>query len=352
LNARTGPLAGITVVEMAGLGPTPFCATLLANAGAEIVRVDRPGGSAHPLTPHLIERDRDTHELDLKTRAGRAAALDIVAHADALVEGYRPGVMERLGLGPETCLARNPKLVYARITGWGQTGPLANSVGHDLNYIALTGALAAIGSSAEPVVPLNLLGDYGGGALYAAFGIACALLAARTTGRGQIVDAAMLDGAASLMSPVYALLAQGIWKNERAANPLDGGAHFYGVYRCKDGKWLAVAPIEPAFYREFLRRLEITDPAFEDQWARARWPELRGKLAGRFAERARAEWCALLEGSDACVSPVLDLEEAPRHPHNVARAVFETRDGAVLPCAAPRFPVWEEAPPGVPKTNV
>ena len=287
--------------------------------------------------------------VDVKKPLGVATALRLIDQADALVEGFRPGVMERLGLGPDVCLARNPRLVYGRMTGWGQAGPLAHTAGHDIDYIALSGALHAIGfRDRPPVPPLNLVGDFGGGAVLLAFGMVCALLEARRSGLGQVVDAAMCDGAGLLMSMIYGIKAAGLWTNEREANLLDGGAPFYGVYECADGKYLAVGPIEPQFYAVFLTMAGITDPELADQLAIDRWPEQRRKLAEWLHTRSRDEWCALLEGTDACVAPVLDLDEAPFHPHNQARGNFVTVGDLVQPAPAPRFsrtPAAIQGPP-------
>ena len=266
-----------------------------------------------------------------------AAVLRLVGEADAILEGFRPGVMERLGLGPEPCLQRNPKLVYGRITGWGQSGPLAQAAGHDINYIALTGALHAIGTAGKPVAPLNLVGDFGGGAMFVAFGIVCALLEAGKSGRGQVVDAAMTDGAALLMAMQYSFKAMGHWKNEREANLLDGGAPFYGTYECADGKWLALGPIEPPFHDLLVAKLDLPADEFAQRWDPASWPRLHKRLADTLRTRTRAQWCELLEGTDACVAPVLDLDEAPRHPHNVARQTFVEHAGVIQPAPAPRF---------------
>jgi alpha-methylacyl-CoA racemase len=275
--------------------------------------------------------------VDLKRPRGVAVALRLLQGADALIEGYRPGVMERLGLGPDVCLARNPRLVYGRMTGWGQTGPLAHAAGHDINYIALSGALHAIGAPGQPYPPLNLVGDFGGGAMLLAWGMLAALWEARRSGEGQVVDAAMTDGAALLMAMMYGVKAGGLWSNDRGANLLDGGAPFYGVYACADGKHLAVGPIEPQFYRLFLEKAGITDPNLANQYDLAAWPQQREKLAAILRTRTRDEWCRLLEGSDACVSPVLDFDEAPQHPHNVARATFVVVDDVLQPAPAPRF---------------
>ena len=337
-----GPLAGVRILEFAGIGPGPMAAMLLADMGATVLRLDRIEaagdlGIASPDRFKVTHRGRRSAAIDLKRPEGVALALDLAAGADALLEGFRPGTMERLGLGPDACLARNPRLVYGRMTGWGQDGPLARAAGHDLNYIALTGALAAIGrEGAPPTPPLNLVGDYGGGALYLAFGVVCALLEARGSGRGQVVDAAMVDGAASLMAGFYGMAAAGIWGEIRGANILDSGAAYYEVYRCGDGKWLSVAPIEKRFRREFFRLIGVGDdaPSGDDP---ADWPELKRLIAARLATRTRAEWCAILEGTDACVAPVLTMAEAPAHPHNRARGTFVEIDGVTQPAPAPRF---------------
>ncbi|MFT4256928.1 MAG: CaiB/BaiF CoA-transferase family protein [Pseudoxanthomonas sp.] len=346
IPVASGPLRGLKVVEFVGLGPAPFCAMMLADMGAEVIRIDqkRPQGapsSAFFAEPRfdILARGRRSLALDLKHPDGLATALHLIGRADALVEGFRPGVMERLGVGPDVCLTRNPKLVYGRVTGWGQSGPLALAAGHDLNYIALTGALYGIGDADRPpTVPLNLIGDFGGGAMMLAFGIACALLEAGRSGRGQVVDAAMTDGAALLSAVAYAFKAGGTWSNERAANLLDGGAPFYACYACQDGKFVAVGAIEPQFYSLLRERLGLQEnPLFDAQHDRARWPEQRRVLSELFASRSRVHWCGLLEGSDACFAPVLDWDEAPAHPHNVARGTFVEIDGVVQPAPAPRF---------------
>ena len=338
-----GPLAGFKIVEMAGIGPAPFCAMMLSDMGAEVIRVDR----TH--SPNDVEflskgrqgatlRGRRTLAVDLKRPGAADAMLGIIGHADALIEGFRPGVMERLGLGPEVCLQRNPRLVYGRITGWGQDGPLAQAPGHDINYIAITGALSCIGRAGEaPVPPLNLVGDFGGGGMLLAFGIVCALLEARSSGRGQVIDAAMVDGAALLMANIFSRKAAGVWINQRGSNALDGGAHWYGVYECADGKYVSVGAIEPQFYRALLEKCGIDDLALRSQWQREEWPALREKLARIFLSRTRAEWCALLEGSDACFAPVLDMDEAPAHTQNRARSTFVEVEGVAEPAPAPRF---------------
>lgn len=336
-----GPLNGVKVVEFAGLGPAPFCGMLLSDLGADVVRIDRK--DARPAQPHHVtHRGRKSIALDLKNKDSIELCLQLFERAEILFEGFRPGVMERLGLGPDVALKRNPKLVYGRMTGWGQTGPLAHAAGHDINYIAITGALHAIGTRERPVPPLNLIGDFGGGALYLAFGLLAALTHARATGKGQVVDAAMVDGAASLMSYFYGFRAEGTHTAERAANRLDGGAHFYDVYKCADGAWIALGSIEPQFYALLREKAGLRDPDFDAQLDRTRWPTLKEKLAKIFATKTRAEWCAIMEGSDVCFAPVLELGEAPAHPHNVARDAFVTLEGVVQPAPAPRF----EATPG------
>ncbi len=330
-----GPLKGLKVIELAGIGPAPFCAMLLADMGADVIRVERAGMSRQERT---LSRGRRTIVLDLKDPMALRTVLALIEQADALIEGFRPGVMERLGLGPEVCLARNPRLVYGRMTGWGQDGPLAQAAGHDINYIALTGALHAIGSAhGPPVPPLNLVGDFGGGGTLLAFGLVCALLEARSSGQGQVVDAAMTDGSALLMSMIYELKSAGFWHDERGHNILDGGAPFYNTYECLDGHWVAIGPIEPQFYALLLERCGITDPAFQSQYNQEQWPHLKTKLAAIFKTKTRADWCALLEGTDACFAPVLDLDEAPAHPHNQARQTFIEVEGAMQPAPAPRF---------------
>ena len=335
-----GPLAGFKVVEMAGLGPAPFCGMLLADMGAQVLRITRPGPTA-PLQDgrfDVFARGKQSIGVDLRGPAALAAVLDAIAKADALIEGFRPGVMERLGLGPDVCLARNPRLVYGRMTGWGQTGPLAHAAGHDINYIALAGALHAIGPAGQkPTVPLNYIGDWGGGGMLLGFGLVCALLEAKTSGHGQVVDAAMTDGTALLSTMMYGFKAQGQWSNRRGDNMLDGGAHFYDTYTCADGKHIAIGAIEPQFYALLLKLLRITDPAFQAQLNPAAWPDLKHRLSALFATRPREAWCALLEGTDTCFAPVLDWDEAPLHPHNVARGTFVQVDGVVQPAPAPRF---------------
>jgi len=341
-ETRLGPLAGVKIIEMAGVGPAPFAGMLLADMGADVVRIDRKPtakGDAFDAIADgaCLDRGRRSIALDLKKPEAVAAALELVAGADALIEGFRPGVMERLGLGPDVCLARNPRLVFGRVTGWGQDGPLAGAAGHDIDYIALTGALYAIGPEDAPTPPLNLLGDFGGGAMFLAFGVACALVEARGSGRGQVVDAAMTDGVGLLMAMTYKLKAGGFWRGERQANVLDGGAPFYGVYRCADGKWVAVGALEPQFFAALLDRLGLEAGAFVDRWDPRAWPAMRTRLEAIFAQRPRDEWAALFADSDACVAPVLDMDEAPRHPHAVARCAFVDVDGAPQPAPAPRL---------------
>ncbi|HUH93745.1 MAG TPA: CaiB/BaiF CoA-transferase family protein [Casimicrobiaceae bacterium] len=333
----TGPLADVRVVELAAIGPVPFAAMLCADMGADVVRIGRPG--APVLRPHdIVERGRRVVELDLKTDEGVASALALIEHADVLIEGFRPGVMERLGLGPDVALARNPRIVYGRMTGWGQSGPLAQAAGHDIDYIALAGALAAIGErDRAPVPPLNLLGDFGGGALYLVVGVLAALLEARGSGHGQVIDCAMVDGAASLMTFIYAALARGEWRDARGSNLLDGGAPFYGTYRCADGRYIAVGALEAQFHAELIERLGLDAEAFGDRDDPASWPRLRRLLEESFLRRTRREWCELLEGSDACFAPVLDMREAAQHPHLAARATIAALDGVPCPAPAPRF---------------
>jgi alpha-methylacyl-CoA racemase len=337
-----GPLSGIRILEIAALGPAPFCAMLLSDLGAEVVRVDRPGPERGGLDADprldLLRRGRRSVVVDLKHRHGAATILRLVERADALIEGFRPGVAERLGIGPEPCLARNPRLVYGRMTGWGQEGPLAAAAGHDIDYIALSGALHAIGQAGgPPVPPLNLVGDFGGGALYLAVGVLSALMEASRSGQGQVVDAAMVDGAASLLTLFCGLTAAGHWTEARGANLLDGGAPFYAVYETADGKHLAVGALEPQFYAELLRRLGLNGEPLPAQHDRARWPELRRRFAEVFRQRTRNEWCEIFEGTDACVAPVLSLSEAAVHPHLAARRTFVEVDGTVQPAPAPRF---------------
>ncbi|MEU3056468.1 CaiB/BaiF CoA transferase family protein [Streptomyces griseus] len=334
-----GPLTGVRVVELAGIGPGPFAAMLLADLGADVVRVDRPGGAGLGIDPayDLTNRNKRSVLLDLKSDEGPARVLDLVERADILIEGYRPGVAERLGVGPEPCLARNPKLVYGRMTGWGQDGPLAERAGHDIAYLALTGTLSMIGRPDEPpTVPANLVGDYAGGSLYLVVGVLAALQHARAHGEGQVVDAAIVDGAAHLASMIHGMLAAGSWQDRRGANLLDGGCPFYGTYATSDGGHMAVGPLEGQFYAEFAGLLGIADD-FPDRWDLARWDELRAAVTERFLTRTRAEWTEVFAGTDACVAPVLSLTEAPHHPHLVARSTFVEHGGITQPAPAPRF---------------
>ncbi len=348
-----GPLQGIKVVELAGIGPAPMCAMLLADLGAEVIRVDRLApadlGIDSGRQYNLLERSRRSIAVDLKSAEGVEVVLKLAEQADALIEGFRPGVTERLGLGPDVCLARNPRLVYGRMTGWGQDGPMALAAGHDINYIALTGVLDAIGTSGgQPVPPLNLVGDFGGGALYLAFGVLAGLLEARTSGQGQVIDAAMVDGAASLLTAIYGMYGSGSWQLERGTNILDTGAHFYGTYECADGKWISIGSIEAKFHAELLEKLGLEESDIPDRMDRSRWVEHKKRLTELFLSKTRDEWCAVMEGSDVCFAPVLSMAEAPSHPHNVARGTFVEVDGVIQPGPAPRFsrtPGQVQSPP-------
>ena len=356
---ESGPLKGIRIVEFAGVGPAPFCAMLLADMGAEIISLDRT-------TPHGLgikkearfnptTRSRLSMAVDLKSASGRAVVLRLLEQADALIEGYRPGVMERLGLAPETCWERNPKLVFGRGTGWGQEGPLAESVGHDLNYLALTGALSMIGSRDRgPAIPLNLLGDYAGGGLYLALGIVSALLEAKTSGKGQIVDAAMIDGIQSLMTHYFAFIASGRWVFERESNFFDGGAPWYNVYETKDRKHISIAPVERKFYDQLLEAMGLDPAKLPDQLDRDTWPELRRRFADIFRSKTRDEWCEVMEGREVCFAPVLNIDEAINHPHMRARGSFLDVDGVPQPAPAPRFsrtPSSVRSGPPIPGSN-
>ncbi|MFH8223334.1 CaiB/BaiF CoA transferase family protein [Streptomyces sp. NPDC018057] len=336
---RDGPLTGVRVVELAGIGPGPFAAMLLGDLGADVVRVDRPGGAGLGIDPaaDVTHRNKRAMVVDLKSPEGSARVLDLAARADILIEGYRPGVAERLGVGPEECHARNPRLVYGRMTGWGQDGPLAPRAGHDISYIAVTGALGLIGEpDRPPAVPANLLGDYAGGSLYLVVGVLAALHHARATGAGQVVDAAVVDGTAHLSAMLHGMLAAGAWQDRRHANLLDGGSPFYGTYETADGRYMAVGALEQRFYDAFMTRLGIPGqaPARDDM---TRWGELREAIAARFRTRTRDEWTAVFEDSDACVAPVLSLREAPHHPHLAARGTFTEHAGLTQPAPAPRF---------------
>ncbi|MFE5832248.1 CaiB/BaiF CoA transferase family protein [Streptomyces sp. NPDC056508] len=350
-TTRNGPLTGVRVVELAGIGPGPFAAMLLADLGADVVRVDRPGGPGLGIDParDLTNRNKRSVLVDLKAADGPATVLDLVGRADVLIEGYRPGVAERLGVGPDACLARNPRLVYGRMTGWGQDGPLAPTAGHDIGYIAITGALGMIGPDPEdpPAIPANLLGDYAGGSLYLVIGVLAALQHARAHGEGQVVDAAIVDGTAHLTTMIRGMLAAGSWQDRRGTNLLDGGCPFYGVYATSDGGHMAVGALEEQFYAEFVRLLGIGDEAAAGRYDLARWPDLREAVAKAFLSRTRQEWTEVFDGSDACVAPVLSLDEAPSHPHLAARGTFAEHGGLTQPAPAPRF----SATPGTLRTG-
>jgi alpha-methylacyl-CoA racemase len=337
-----GPLAGFRIVEMAGIGPAPFAATLLADMGAEVIRVDRREAADLGLPGReprfdVLHRGRRSLAVDVKSEAGREVVRRLATKADALIEGFRPGVMERLGLGPDILLKANPRLVFGRMTGFGQDGPMAQAAGHDIDYIALAGALHAIGRKEGPVPPLNLVGDFGGGGMFLAFGVVCGLLEAKKSGKGQVVDAAMVDGAAYLMAGIYGLFSQGSWLDQRGANFIDGGAPYYDVYATRDGKWLAVGAIETRFYEELIEKLGLAGKDLPKQHDRKRWPELKERIAAAIATRTRDEWETIFKGSDACVAPVLAMGEVARHPHNRARSTFVERDGVLQPAPAPRF---------------
>ncbi|HEY5185746.1 MAG TPA: CaiB/BaiF CoA-transferase family protein [Actinomycetes bacterium] len=347
MSVSRGPLAGVRVVELAGIGPAPFACLLLAELGADVVRVDRPGGGGLAAASATgLHRSRPCVAVNLKTEQGRDVVLRLVERADVLVEGLRPGVTERLGVGPEECLARNERLVYARMTGWGQDGPLAPTVGHDITYAAITGALHSIGTPDKPMQAVNLVADFGGGALYLVVGVLSALLERSRSGRGQVVDAAMVDGAASLMTMVYGLLGAGLWQDARQANLLDGGAPFYDTYRCADGRHVAVGALEPQFYAALLAGLGLTGQLEGHQLDVRHWPDHRERFAAVFATRTRDEWADHFAGTDACVAPVLSLTEAPAHPHLAARGVFADVSGSPQPVVAPRF----SRTPGLPPT--
>jgi alpha-methylacyl-CoA racemase len=351
-----GPLTGIKVVELAGIGPGPMCAMLLADLGADVIRVDRLEAADLGIDSgrqyNVLNRGRRSVSIDLKAPEGRDAVLRLVEDADALIEGFRPGVKEKLGLGPDVCLARNPRLVFGRMTGWGQEGPLASAAGHDINYIALTGALHSIGNAGgPPVPPLNLVGDFGGGALYLAFGICAALVEAKSSGQGQVVDAAMVDGASSLMAAIYGMHGSGRWSDQRGDNVLDTGAHYYGVYECADGRFVSIGSIEAKFYAELLEKLGLVDDDLPGRNDREAWPAHKEKLAALFRQKSRDEWCAIMEGTDICFAPVLDMNEAPKHPHMAARGTFVEVDGVTQPGPAPRFsrtPGQVQRPPAEP----
>ena len=333
-----GPLAGIKVVEMAAIGPGPFCSMMLSDMGAEIIRIDRLNqkGSGH--RANVLHRGRKSIAVDLKNPQGVETTLELIEQADVLVEGFRPGVMERLGLGPEVCLERNPKLVFGRMTGWGQDGPLSQAAGHDINYISVAGALGAMGyPDRPPAPPLNLVGDFGGGAMYLLAGILAALIERSSSGKGQVIDAAMTDGTASLLSGFYGMMSMNMWSAERYSNRLDGGAYYYGSYECKEGKHISIGSLEPQFYALLLEKCEISEDSFKEQLEQASWPIKREKMEAIFKTKTREEWCNIMEGSDVCFAPVLDLSEAPDHPHNKARKTYLDFQGVTQPAPAPRF---------------
>ena len=335
-----GPLTGIRVVEIAGIGPGPFACMMLADLGADIVRLERPTGprGVDAVPANVTNRSRRSVGVDLKNPDAIELVLRLVEGADALIEGFRPGVAERLGIGPDACLARNPRLVYGRMTGWGQDGPYAAMAGHDINYISLAGALAHFGRPGEtPVPPINTVGDFGGGGMLLAFGVVCALLEAKGSGQGQVVDASMVDGTATLMAMMHGMLALGVWNIEKGTNIIDGGAHFYDAYETADGKYISIGSIEPQFYAELLRLTGLEGEELPHQMDRAQWPALKERMAAIFKEKTRDEWCALMEGTDVCFAPVLTMEEAPQHPHNQDRGTFVEVGGVVQPAPSPRF---------------
>ena len=341
-----GPLEGIRVIELAGIGPGPFCAMMLADMGADVIRIDRPskapkGGTAAGANPRfdVLNRGRRSVALDLKDPKSIETVLKLCEQADALIEGFRPGVTERLGIGPDDCMARNSKLIYGRMTGWGQDGPYANVAGHDINYIALAGVLHSIGRAGDaPVPPMNLVGDFGGGGMFLAFGVVCGIFEAQRSGKGQVIDAAMVDGASLLMAPIYGLQKMGRWNgDERGVNLLDSGAHFYDVYETKDGKYISIGSIEPQFYAILVEKAGLDAEAFSDQHNRDKWPDFKETISAVFRSRTRDEWCEIMEHTDICFAPVLSMNEAHAHPHNAARGTFIENDGVRQPAPAPRF---------------
>jgi alpha-methylacyl-CoA racemase len=335
-----GPLAGIKIIEIKGIGPGPYAGMLLADMGAEVTVVERssqPGGIGLPPDFDCNSRGKKSIALNLKAKEGIEALLKLVEKSNAIFEGFRPGVAERLGIGPDACMARNPKIVYGRITGWGQTGPLAQAAGHDINYISITGSLAAIGREDSPVPPLNLIGDYAGGSHFLVMGMLAALLEAKTSGKGQVIDAAITDGSASLMSMFYSMDALGVWGPKRASNLLDGATHFYDVYKTLDGEFVSIGSIEPQFYALLIEHLQLDPEAFSGQGNASEWPLLKEKIAAAFKTKTQAQWCEIMEGSDVCFAPVLDYREAVKHPHNVARETYIEIAGQVQPAPAPRF---------------
>ena len=333
-----GPLKGLKIIEMAGIGPGPFCGMVLADLGAEVIRVDRASAIGTGSKQEASNRGKKSIAVDLKSEEGAEVVLKLVETADAIFEGFRPGVMERLGLGPDVCFERNERIVFGRMTGWGQEGPLANAAGHDINYISLTGALAAIGRpGSPPVPPLNLIGDFGGGGMLLALGLVAALLESKESKKGQVVDAAMTDGSALLMTMIYSMQSSGMWKTSMGSNLLDGGSHFYDTYECKDGKFISLGSIEPQFYALLCQIAELDESIFGEQMSRDLWPEQKEAIKKIFLDKTRDEWCELMEGTDVCFAPVLDMSEAPKHPHNIERKTFLDLEGVTQPAPAPRF---------------
>lgn len=358
MKACSGPLSHLTVVEFAGLGPAPFAGMMLADQGARVIRIDRPSKRTTPNTgkgsgmaaltarnSDVLSRGRESIALDLKQPEAHEVALRLIERADVLIEGFRPGVMESLGLGPDVCLQRRPQLVYGRVTGWGQTGPLAQAAGHDINYIALTGALHSTARRGQPPTPTpGLIGDFGGGGMLLAFGVLAAVLQARQSGQGQVVDASICDGSALLAALVHGWRSSGLWNAEAGTNNGDGGAHFYDAYVCADGKYISIGAMEPQFYALLRQKCGLTDPVFDAQWDSAQWPALKERVAETIRQKTRQQWCELLEGSDVCFAPVLSLDEAPQHPHNQARRTFAQVNGITQPAPAPRFSHTPAAP--------
>ena len=333
-----GPLKGLKIIEMAGIGPGPFCGMVLADLGAEVIRVDRASAIGTGSKQEASNRGKKSIAVDLKSEEGAEVVLKLVETADAIFEGFRPGVMERLGLGPDVCFERNERIVFGRMTGWGQEGPLAKAAGHDINYISLTGALAAIGRpGSPPVPPLNLIGDFGGGGMLLALGLVAALLESKESKKGQVVDAAMTDGSALLMTMIYSMQSSGMWKTSMGSNLLDGGSHFYDTYECKDGKFISLGSIEPQFYALLCQIAELDESIFGEQMSRDLWPEQKEAIKKIFLDKTRDEWCELMEGTDVCFAPVLDMSEAPKHPHNIERKTFLDLEGVTQPAPAPRF---------------
>ena len=333
-----GPLKGLKIIEMAGIGPGPFCGMVLADLGAKIIRVDRASAIGTGSKQDAANRGKKSIAVDLKSEEGVEVVLKLVETADAIFEGFRPGVMERLGLGPDVCSKRNERIVFGRMTGWGQEGPLANAAGHDINYISLTGALAAIGRpGSPPVPPLNLIGDFGGGGMLLALGLVAALLESKESKKGQVVDAAMTDGSALLMTMIYTMQSSGVWKTSMGSNLLDGGSHFYDTYECKDGKFISIGSIEPQFYALLCQIADLDEEVFGKQMSRDSWPEQKEVITKIFLNKTRDEWCDLMEGTDVCFAPVLDMSEAPKHPHNIERKTFIDLEGVTQPAPAPRF---------------